>query len=256
MNIVGRVLLVLVVAALAGAAAIGFSAQQPKEYQAGMQFQFGQLLSPELSLLGPDFGTPDVDEEVYINTEAAGLNSDDVGDATARRHPELGYTAGEINGRTVAAANRTTLIIDLRSRADSPQRAARLVAAYGEQYLALRRGRERKQAANAQAVLRESLRRVPREERGTLRAATLQNKIADLQVLKETGSGNPKVITTARASSAKVQPQTARNVVFALLFGLAIGIGMVALRSENRSRARRAAARRVAARTGADRPGT
>ena len=250
-GIVVRVLLVLVVTALAGAAAIGFSNQQSKEYEASMRFQFGDLLSPELQILGPDFGAPDVDEEVYINTEASALNSADIGDATARKHPELNYTAGQINARAHATANRNTFIVVLRGRSDSPQRAARLVAAYGEEYLALRRERERDQAAKAQAILRERLRQVPREERGTLRSATLQNKIADLEVLKRAGSGSPKVIASARATSAAVQPQTARNVVFAVLFGLAVGIGMVALRSEGGSRARLAAARRARARADA-----
>jgi uncharacterized protein involved in exopolysaccharide biosynthesis len=250
--LLGRIMLVVAVAAMAGAAAAGFSARQPEEYQGTMRFQFGQLLSPELQLLGPDFGEADVEEDIRIATEAAGIDSFDVAERTARDNPELGYTAGQIAGRVSASPDRGTLIVVVRGRASSPRLAARLTDAYARAYLDLRREREKAQAAAAQEVLRERLAAVPRAELGTLRASTLNNKIADLEVLRRVGSGTPKIIDGARAAAKPSQPRTQRNVLFAVLFGLIIGIGMVALRAEGGSRARVAAARRAAARARAD----
>lgn len=246
-GIVARALLVIAIACLAGAAALAFSSSQPKEYLAVSRFAFGRLLSPELQVLGAGFGEPDVEEDIRTLTESDIMNADEIAEATARAHPELGFTGGEIAGRVAAIPSRGTLVVDLRARASSPELAARLVTAYGEQYLELRRARERRQATAVQRVLQRRLARMSERERATLAGSNLQGHIDDLEVLRIRGTNNPQIIAGARASGAAVSPNTQRNVVFAVVLGLVVGVGLVALRSEGRSRSRVAAARRAAA---------
>jgi uncharacterized protein involved in exopolysaccharide biosynthesis len=69
-SIIARALLVVAIAALAGAAALAFSSSQPKEYSAVERFAFGRILSPELQALGAGFGEPDVEEDIRTLTEA------------------------------------------------------------------------------------------------------------------------------------------------------------------------------------------
>ena len=248
LSVVVRVLLVVVIACLAATAAYAFSSSQEKEYEAVERLGFSRILSPELQALGPEFAEPDVEEDIRMSTEAATVAANEVADATARAYPDLGYTGGQIASRVSAAPVRTSLILEVRARASSPQLAARLAAAYVEEYISLRRARERRQATAVERVLKPRLDRMNERERATLAGSNLQDRLSDLEVLRRNGSGIPKVVEGARASGTSVKPQTRRNVIFALVLGLVVGIGLVALRSEGRSRARVAAARRAAAR--------
>jgi uncharacterized protein involved in exopolysaccharide biosynthesis len=64
-------------------------------------------------------------------------------------------------------------------------------------------------------------------------------------VLKRVGTGSPEVIESARASSVASEPQTLRNVLFGVIFGLLVGVGLVALRAQSRSRAAEQARERL-----------
>lgn len=236
-----RGLLIVVVALLVGAAAFAFSESQDPQYQSRAQFGYGALLSPEIRILGGDFGEPDVEEDVRIATEAARANSFDVARATASAAPELGYTAGQIAANVQAAPTRGSLIVTLTATASSPERADRLAQAYADQYLELLRDRERSRARIVRRALQTRLGSLREGDREGVLGAALRNQISQVDVLGRVGSGSPQLIEDARASVTPAQPRTQRNVLFGLLFGLAVGVGLVALRSESRTRAAAAA---------------
>jgi uncharacterized protein involved in exopolysaccharide biosynthesis len=244
-SVVGRVLLVLTVALLAGAAAVAFSSAQEREYEATVHFAFGRFLSPEYQILGPDFGEPSVDEEVRIQTEASGIGSFNVARATAKVAPRLGYNADQIAQRVSVKPTRGTLIIVLTARASTPQQAAQLARTYARQYLARRRKRERARAGKVARTLQSRFAALPRLARRGVQGQALRDQLTTLAVYRRLGSGTPEIIQGARASFSPARPQTTRNVLFALLFGIAVGVGVVALRSESRARAAIAAARRA-----------
>jgi hypothetical protein len=62
------------------------------------------------------------------------------------------------------------------------------------------------------------------------------------------------VVEHARPSTVAVAPKSDRNALFAGLFGLAVGAGLVALRMGGRHRSDVEAARKVSARAGAQGP--
>lgn len=250
-TIVARVLLVLVIAGMAGAAAIVFSAAQPREYQADMRFEYSRLVSPELQFLGPNFIEPQIDENVRIQTEAAEVNSFDVALATAKAAPSLG-NVGQISARVAAQPIRDTLVVVLTARASTPQRAARLASTYGRQYLALRRAREAKRGAAAQRVLETRLAELRPDQTRGVQGAGLRDQINTLEILRRIGSGSPQILQNARASFAATSPNTLRNVLFAVLFGIAVGVGLVALRAEGRGRGGVTGARRAFPVAGSD----
>jgi capsular polysaccharide biosynthesis protein len=232
-----RVLLVVVVTLLVGAAALAFSEAQDPQYKATARFAYGSLLSPEVRILGGAFGEPDVDEEIRIATEAARVNSFDVARATANATPELGYTAGQIAARVQAAPTRGTLVVSLTATGSSAENADRLARAYADAYLQLLRDRERSRSGAVKRALRTRLNSLTQADQAGPLGAGIRNQLSQVDVLGRVGSGSPQLIESARASSAPAQPQTRRNVLFGLLFGLAVGVGLVALRSESRTRA-------------------
>ncbi len=229
-------LLVVLVALLVGAAAYVFSQNQPEEYRSQTSFAFGPLLSPEFQVIG-GAGEPDLDDDVRIATEASLINSFDIAEATARRAPELGMSAGEIAGRVSATPDRGSLVVLLIARASSPRLAERLANAYAGQYIARKRAREKRRAAIAKRALETRLESLPRGDRRGPVGAGIRDQISTLDVLLRVGSGVPQRVEAARASSVPAQPQTQRNVLFGLLFGIAVGVGLVALRTESRARA-------------------
>jgi uncharacterized protein involved in exopolysaccharide biosynthesis len=242
MRVATRVVLVLIIAALAGAAALAFSKSQPKEYQSRLRFEYGRLVSPELQILGPGFAEPGMDENIRAQTEAAAVSSYNVAVATAKAAPNLG-TPGQISAHVSAQAVRDTLTVELIARAPTPVGAAQLANTYAQAYLGLRRQRERRRAANAEDTLKKTLVQLPRVDRLGFPGQSLNGQIAGLEILRRNGTGNPQIIEQARPNYALASPLTQRNVLFGVLFGLAVGIGLVALRSDGRSRVASAARR-------------
>jgi uncharacterized protein involved in exopolysaccharide biosynthesis len=235
-----RILLVLVLAAVAGGAALAYSSTQPKNYAAGMRFGYGRTVSPEFQMLGAGFLEPQIDENIRVNTEATEVGSYDVAIATAKAHPEFHYTPGDVQSHVTATPVRDTLTVWLAATADTPEKAARLAAAYGQAYLTLRRQRERARATAAITALQTQLATLPRDQKAGVQGGGLRGQISALNVVRSVGTGEPQVLEAAHASSVAVSPNTLQNVGFGVLFGLAVGIGMVALRSEGRSRSRAA----------------
>lgn len=225
-----KVILVVLVTALVGGVAYAYSKSQPREFQSSAQLEFGRLLAPDLQVLGTP-GDPQIDEEVRINTEAASVDSFDVARATERRAPQLGYNARQIHALVNATAVRSTLVVKITAIASSPRRANRLANSYAEAYVRLRRQRDATRARTGERALRARLSSLPsRGARGPI-GATIRNQISALGVLRRVGSGSPQIIERAQATGAAAKPQTRRNVLFGIVFGLVAGLGLVALRS-------------------------
>jgi capsular polysaccharide biosynthesis protein len=226
-----RVLLVAVIAALVGVAALVFSRGQEPQYSASTDLLVGSSVRPELAVLGPPFTGDGTDNAIRMNTVAAVAGSHAVAESTARAKPDLRYDGDEIAARVTVAALPQSQVLRITATGPSAAKAAELVTTYRQQYLAAERDRERRNATRVQASVQQRFDNLPRsDQKGTLGAA-LRNQIAALRELARVGA-LPQVIDPLRASTAPSAPKTGRNVLFGLLFGLAVGIGLVALRSE------------------------
>ena len=242
-----NVLLVLGIALSVGVAAWLFSSSQEEQYESSMQLLYGRLVSPELQLLGAQFAEPDVDEEVRLATEARALDSIDVAEATAKANPRLRMTGAEIASRVNPSPVRGSLVVRLVARAPNAFAATVLVRAYAQEFLRLRRQNERRGALRVEEALRKRFAALSAAEKASLPGVGLRNQIAALALLRRVGTGSPQIIEEPRVASSPVTPNTQRDVVFGVLLGLAVGVGLVALRSGGRGRDAVAAARRAGA---------
>jgi|SRR2546421_1790667 len=246
-SLAARALLVLILTIFAGAAALAYSNSQPKKYSADMRLEFGRLVTPDIQLLGGGFSEPQMDENIRIQTEAQEVRSFDVAEAAAKAHPDLG-SANAIAGAINVAAIRDTLTVIISAQASSPHRAARVASAYGDAYLALHQALVRKHAAATERALQIRYNEMTQGDKANVPGANIRFQMNTLDVLRRLGSGQPQTIERARATNITSSPNTARDVGFGILFGLVVGIGLVALRSESPARAAAAAARRAAER--------
>jgi uncharacterized protein involved in exopolysaccharide biosynthesis len=249
----GNAFLVFAIAAFVGAVAWAFSSSQEKEYGSSMQLEFSRLVSPELQSLGPVFAEPDIKEEVRLDTAARNVDSIDVADATAKRNPRFKMTGGEIASRVQASPIRGTLIVEVTAQAPNAFVAAVLVKSYVREYLDLRREQQGRRILTVQNALKKRLEALPKADKATFRGVGLRDQIATLGLIRRIGTGTPTVVQEPRINASPVKPKVQRDTMFGVLFGLAVGAGLVALRSGARSRAAVAAARAVAARSEAPR---
>jgi uncharacterized protein involved in exopolysaccharide biosynthesis len=239
-----RVLLVTLVAALAAAAAYALSRGEKPQYEASTQVLFESYASPELAVLGNGFlvGGSDADRRLASNVEI--LRSDDVAVRTAKDAPRLGMPPGLIHANVQIKGNGSSDVLTITGRADSPLKARLLVLEYRKAFKKMRRDSEQRRARAAVRVLQQELVSLPPPQQAGVRGGIIRSQIAQLGVIAKLGTGLPKVVEGVTGGGGKVAPATQRNVLFGLLFGLLIGVGLVALRSEAvRQRARGSAVR-------------
>ena len=226
-----RVLLVAVIAALVGLAALVFSRQQQPEYSASSDLLVGSAVRPELAILGPPFTGDGTDNAIRMNTAATVAGSHAVAAATAKAKPDLGYDADGVAARVHVAALPQSQVLRITATGPSAGKAAALLSAYRRQYLASERQRQRRNARRVLADVQRRFADLPAGDQTGPLGASVRNQIAALRELERVGSV-PEVIDPLNASAAPSTPKTGRNVLFGVLFGLAVGIGLVALRSE------------------------
>jgi capsular polysaccharide biosynthesis protein len=229
-----RVLLVGVIAVLVGLAALLFSRAQPARYEAVAKMSFTASTRPELQVLGAAFVRPATDPRTASATNAALVSSYRVAREVSRARPELRLSPDDVAGRVSVSPVGSSELIQVSASGDTPAAARQLASAYVEEFQRWYRNRERTRAASVRRVLSERYAGLPASSRRSDTGASLRNQISALDVLEQVGSGSPDVVEGAHAFRDREQPKTKRNVIFGLLFGAALGVGLVALRSELR----------------------
>jgi uncharacterized protein involved in exopolysaccharide biosynthesis len=195
----------------------------------------GSSVRPELAILGPPFTGDGTDNAIRMNTEATVAASHAIAATTAKAKSDLGYDADQVAARVAVVALPQSQVLRISATGPSAAKARELLTAYRDQYLAAELKRQQTSARRVQTAVQQRFDDLPRaDQKGTLGAA-LRNQIAALRELARVGT-LPQIVDPLRASTAPSQPKTGRNVLFGLLFGLAVGIGLVALRSELRKR--------------------
>jgi capsular polysaccharide biosynthesis protein len=220
-----RAALVILIAAVVGAAAFVLSERQAERYDTAVRLSYAP--GPELQALGLVDPT---ENKVRMNTEAAALESFDLAVRTSRAVPDLGLAADDVAADVSAVALPDSQVVELRARAGSAQAAVRLLEVYRDQFLDLRRERERDRAREAETALRRRLGELPRSQRTGALGASLRAQLGALEVVRRSGTDVPQPIEAVRRPTAPSAPRVGRNVLFGVLFGLALGIGLVAIR--------------------------
>ncbi len=221
--------LVLIVAAIAGGAAFGFSKSQPIQYSSTAELYFGG--SQGLEVLGAGYTPTGTDVPTQMASEQALATSYDIARATAAASPNLHLSADRIDSDITASTIAGTQLIQLSATGATPIAAQQLISSYIVTYQRLRRQQEQTQATKVAGVLRARYAALPIREKAGALGSTLRSQIGALNVLQGVGSGIPSVAQAPRVGAAPSQPKTSRNVLYGVVFGLILGAGLVALRS-------------------------
>jgi capsular polysaccharide biosynthesis protein len=229
-EIVRAAALVAVIALIAGAAGYAISAGQPEEYRATTELLFEGFTTPELGVLGAGFGVGGSEADRRAATNELLADSRDIAVRVARAAPELRYSAGQVDARVSTQLVGGSDIIRITATADGRRKAERLVRIYRRELKAMRRERERTRATEAIRALERAHDALPAPQRRGARGDVLRVQIGALEVMRRLGTGLPIVTEGAFAPAAAVSPATSRNLIFGLVFGTLVGVGLVALR--------------------------
>jgi len=225
-QLITRTVLVVIVALLVGAIAYALSVRQVKQYASTTQLLFGAPTS-ELQVLGVP--SANQDQTVALASDVLDVGSFDVARQTALALHDPRFNADTVAAAISAANERGSDVVTITARAGSPQDSAKLASTYVSQYLAIDQQRTSARARGARQVLDTDLASLSTTVRNGVRGDALRNQIGQLRIFERTGN-LPQVIQSVRTGASPVAPQTFRNVLFGVLFGAILGIGLLAAR--------------------------
>jgi len=225
MPVAARFAVVVVISLVCGAAAYAFSESQEERFRATTRLSFDLSLRPDL-VLSSDFPSFDASEDGPAQTNAATVASRDIAVATASM---LDLDPDDVEDDVRVTVDRGTAIVAISAAADTKEDAELLARTYRGQYKRLRAARERARARSARRTFQRRLREMGgRRATGSL-ASSVRDRIVALTALEREGTGFPEVIEAAHADDDPAEPDTRRNVLFGLLFGFVLGVGLTAL---------------------------
>jgi polysaccharide biosynthesis transport protein len=115
-------------------------------------------------------------------------------------------------------------LLEFRVRDPDPERAQRLATEYARQFTVYRREIDTAALKTALAKLQERIRQLERSgDRSGSLYASLVGKEQELRLLEALQTSNAFVVRPS-TRAPQVQPKTTRNVILAIMFGLAFGL--------------------------------
>src|SRR4051812_43722132 len=123
---ISRVLLVVVVAAIAATVGYVLSTAQDEEFTATTSLLFESYANPELEVLGGGFAVGGSDPDRRTATNQLIVDAHDNAEAVAKADPGLGYTASEIEDHIRVFSVTGSDVIRIQGTSTSRPRVRRL----------------------------------------------------------------------------------------------------------------------------------
>jgi Mrp family chromosome partitioning ATPase/capsular polysaccharide biosynthesis protein len=222
-----RRLLVLGIVVAAALLAFGWSVTQPSRYTASADLLFGRTTNADAIITGATADPGTVPErDAATNLALASLDSLAV---TVKRGFPTTATAEDLRKAVGVSAQGASDVVTVTAEWDSPRSAATLANAFAAQIVAKRR--EAAQAEIQRAIDALTARIPPNPRTAATRALRddLQGKIADLEALKQTTTGNVRIVEGATPNPDRSSPKPVRNAVIAGFVALLLSLFGVVL---------------------------
>jgi capsular exopolysaccharide synthesis family protein len=215
---------------LLGAAAGGYSVNQPKQYTASAQL----LVQPTTGTL-PSAGSQQVISPTDVLTELQLLTAAPVKEAVRQQlGSEPNVSASEVGQTDVIAVAATS---------KSPTLAAKIANAYANAFVAYQQTVTNAKLATAEqqlqsqisaidaqvASLSKSVSTSPQVDALLVQETTLKEELATLQVSGAVSGGGVEVVTPAKAPTSPSSPKPVQDALIAAFVGLLLGIGIAFL---------------------------
>lgn len=206
--------------------AIVFTSRQETEYTAS-----GKLLFRDQSpLLEAATGAPvdqrSVDRAAATNEALATLPA--VANRAARRVGR-GVTGPELQDAVNVNSQGDSDLVSIEATSTSPRLAASIANAYGDAYIAARRGSDQKQIRKTLRLLEKSLASLSPVDRIGPTGADLKLRTERLRVAERLQTGRAEVVSQASVPTSPSAPSWKRNIALALAVGTLFGFFLASL---------------------------
>jgi Mrp family chromosome partitioning ATPase/capsular polysaccharide biosynthesis protein len=218
-------------------AAVGFSLQQQKRYQASAEV----LLSSQnlaAALTGTQQTGVNLQPDRIAQTQAEVAQVPAVAARVLRAVPDTGLTITNFLDNAGVSTSPDADLLRFHVTNRDPALATRLVNAYAAAYTAYRRHLDTTSIANALAGVDRSLKTLKHDQRSPL-YSSLVDREQTLQTMQALQTSNAAVVKQASRAS-QVQPKPVRNGILGLALGVVLGIGLAFLREALDTRVRTA----------------
>jgi succinoglycan biosynthesis transport protein ExoP len=209
---------------VATAAVFSFTAQKQYSASSGLLFRDPGF---DQKLFGTTFLAPNKDPAREAATNVKLVSLDIVAERTAPAFP--GLTAADVSSKIKAAAEGQSDVVSVTATDPDPVRARRLANEFAQQYIAFRRNSDRAKIRGAQALVQQRIATLTPGQRLNAEGRSLSERADQLQVLASLQTGNAELVQLAQTPTSPSSPRVKRNLFFAAVLGLLLGVAAALL---------------------------
>jgi capsular exopolysaccharide synthesis family protein len=138
----------------------------------------------------------------------------------------LNRSAEDLLDSMTISDEENTDIVDIQATESDPELAAAVANSFADSYVDFSRKSDREKVKQAERLLSERIRDTPE---GSQERSDLEDAMRTLVLLESVQTGNAEVIDAATVPTEASSPTPVRDAIFALIFGLVLGIGLAVL---------------------------
>jgi capsular exopolysaccharide synthesis family protein len=212
---------------LAGAAALGYSLKQTKQYTATASLVFNntQLSQQVAGLQAASGGDPQAQQGTNLKLVTLGGSAD----KTARLVGH-GLSRKKVVDAVAVSSEANTNIVQVSATSSSPTLAADIANTYSEQFVREQQNASGRYFKTALASVKAQLDDLPADQRSGPAGLALQDRAQSLEILTQIQSGNVQVAQRAPVPTAASSPKVVRNTLLGAFLGLLLGLSLAFLR--------------------------
>ncbi len=219
--------IILAAALIVGTVAYLYSNAQEKQYTATASV----LFQPDVEA-SADQGRDFVDPEREAATNEALLSLPGVARGAAER---LNIAPGTVASSVEVVSTRESDIVDIEATTTSPQLSMRMVNAYGQAFIALRRASARERLDNAIRGARNALNNLTDLQRQGQPGADIRQRLNQFETSRALLSGGADLVQPADTPTEPSAPKPGRSGLLGGIVGALLGLAIAGLR-ERRDR--------------------
>lgn len=149
--------------------------------------------------------------------------------AAVKQALHLPLSVTDLLNEVTTATDQTSNIVDVLATDPSPARAAAIANAFADEYVTLSQRANLQQVLAGEQVITQRLAALPRTPANAATRANLEAAAQKLVVLQAVQTGDAQVVDRATTPTAPSSPNKKVNLIVALVFGVALGVGLAFL---------------------------
>jgi polysaccharide biosynthesis transport protein len=197
-----------------------------KEYTATAKLRFGQnALMTEVGGTAP---APSPDPQADQATNLLLVTTTPLAAAVkqALRSP---LSVSDLLGKVSTTNDQSSNIVDVSATDPSPVRAAQIANAFAGEYVAYSQSVNRQQVLAGEQLITQQLNALPPIPSNAANRANLEGALQKLVLVAAVQTGDAQVVDQASVPTSPSSPNRKVNLIVALVFGLALGVGLAFL---------------------------